>query len=269
MSLRYTIDNLKRMRETAGLGTLSMGVCAISGELVSSTPIPGTRFPGNVADYGGYLLGEGMTREAALYIANLHNWFPKIASALEGAEDTDVVGLRNGIQVLREQLDDARAEVEQLKAELEHEKGHPLMSEWLELKARLAAIDAAKAGDPKEPDWTLGERFGRGSNWVERETRAWGRQGWDAAAALRVELATTKGSSYVEGILAQAREEGRKEERERIAAFFDALDTDFAVVHYELRGHSMGPVLGDSEILAVLNGSVPTSSIEVANDDPF
>ena len=43
MSIRYTIDNLKKMREAAGLGVLSMGVCAISGELVSSTPIPGSR----------------------------------------------------------------------------------------------------------------------------------------------------------------------------------------------------------------------------------
>lgn len=90
MSVRYTIDNLKTMREAAGLGVLSMGVCAISGELVSSTPIPGSRCGHagqDTADYGGYLLGEGMTPAAALYLANLHNHFPALAVAAEKVVD--------------------------------------------------------------------------------------------------------------------------------------------------------------------------------------
>ena len=89
-STRYTIENLKTMREAAGLGVLSMGVCAISGELVSSTPIPGSRCGHagqDTAEYGGYLLGEGMTREAALYFANLHNHFPTLAEAVEKRVD--------------------------------------------------------------------------------------------------------------------------------------------------------------------------------------
>lgn len=90
MSLSYTIDKLREMRAAAGLGTLSMGVCAISGELVSSTPIPGSRCGHdgqNPADYGGYLLGEGMTPAAALYLANLHNWFPSMAEAIPETAD--------------------------------------------------------------------------------------------------------------------------------------------------------------------------------------
>ena len=90
MSIRYTIDNLKKMREAAGLGVLSMGVCAISGELVSSTPIPGSRCGHagqNPAEYGGYLLGEGMTPVAALYLANLHNHFPALVEAAEKVVD--------------------------------------------------------------------------------------------------------------------------------------------------------------------------------------
>jgi hypothetical protein len=90
MSIRYTIDKLREMRVAAGLGTLSMGVAAISGEIVSSTPIPGSRCGHegqNTADYGGYLLGEGMTPAAAIYLANLHNWFPAMAEAIPETAD--------------------------------------------------------------------------------------------------------------------------------------------------------------------------------------
>jgi hypothetical protein len=101
MSVRYTIENLKKMRESAGLGVLSMGVCAISGELVGSTPIPGSRC-GHVAqdpaEYGGYLLGEGMTREAALYLANLHNWFPALAEAVN-SHSFECLGCGKAVEV--------------------------------------------------------------------------------------------------------------------------------------------------------------------------
>ena len=157
MSLRYTVENIQKMREAAGLGVLSLGVCAISGELVSSTPIADSRCGHagqNVADYGGYLLGEGMSQAAALYLANLHNWFPELAKAavrtvfdledgdflprvqeiaskhgwnvLEGALDgwidehlVDIPAQHamNGIQVLREQLDETRAQRDQAREE--------------------------------------------------------------------------------------------------------------------------------------------------------
>jgi len=91
MSLRYTIEHINKMRESAGLGVLSMGVCALSGEIVSSTPIPGSRCGGegqDTAEYGGYLVGEGMTPAVALYLANLHNHFPAMSkAALSGPED--------------------------------------------------------------------------------------------------------------------------------------------------------------------------------------
>jgi chromosome segregation ATPase len=52
-----------------------------------------------------------------------------------------------------------------------------------ELQDRLAAIEAAKkAQEPRDP------LFLSGGLQYENELKAWGRQGWDAAAALRVEL---------------------------------------------------------------------------------
>jgi hypothetical protein len=88
MSLRYMIGNLQEMRDAAGLGTLSLGLYG-NGDLVSSTPIPGSRMGGGQADpeYGGYLLGEGMTREAARYLGTLHNLFPDLAEALRRQVD--------------------------------------------------------------------------------------------------------------------------------------------------------------------------------------
>lgn len=50
---------------------------------------------------------------------------------------------------------------------------------------RLAAIDAAKAGEPPIPEPVTMERI----DVYERRLVRWGRQGWDAAAAMRVELA--------------------------------------------------------------------------------
>lgn len=87
MSLRYTITNLKTKREAAGLGTLSLGLYG-SGDLVSDKPIPGSRCGSKLdLDYGGHLLGEGMTREAAVYLGTLHNQFPEIAEAAESIEN--------------------------------------------------------------------------------------------------------------------------------------------------------------------------------------
>ena len=98
MSLRFTIGELQQKREAAGLGMLSLGLYG-TGDLVSSTPIPGTRM-GGMPDpsYGGHLLGEGMTREAAMYLGALHNHFPALAEAAAKvdsilAEDGDVAYL--------------------------------------------------------------------------------------------------------------------------------------------------------------------------------
>ena len=57
-------------------------------------------------------------------------------------------------------------------------------------QSRLAAIEAAKAGEPPIPVWHEHDRY----NYAEPEHRFrarledWGREGWDAAAALRVEV---------------------------------------------------------------------------------
>lgn len=82
MSLHYTLGELQKMREAAGIGMLSLGLYG-TGDLVSSTPIPDSRMMGGAADpgYGGYLLGEGMTPAAARYLGALHNHFPAIAEA--------------------------------------------------------------------------------------------------------------------------------------------------------------------------------------------
>jgi hypothetical protein len=87
----------------------------------------------------------------------------------------------------------------------------------LSLKSRLAAIDAAREGEPPEPCIPV-------LKITDIETiRAWGRHYRDAAASLRVELEQVKSSAYVESILAQAREDGAREERERIFALLAAI----------------------------------------------
>lgn len=69
-----------------------------------------------------------------------------------------------------------------------HELGEVLI-ERDALRSRLSAIEAAKAGEPPIPVWHEHDRY----NYAEPEHRFrarledWGREGWDAAAALRVE----------------------------------------------------------------------------------
>lgn len=78
-------------------------------------------------------------------------------------------------------------------------------------QTRLAAIDAAKAGEPPIPDEFFGGAGEDPDRVLERRT-AWGRQGWDAAAALRVEL---------------TRSQGMDSARERtIKSLWDALDPE-------------------------------------------
>ena len=70
-----------------------------------------------------------------------------------------------------------------------HELGEVLI-ERDALRSRLSAIEAAKAGEPPIPVWHEHDRY----NYAEPEHRFrarledWGREGWDAAAALRVEV---------------------------------------------------------------------------------
>jgi hypothetical protein len=123
MSIRYLIDELQRKRDAAGLGVLSLGICDLSGELVSSTPIPGSRCGHagqNTADYGGYLLGEGMTREAAMYLGSLHNHFPALAEAASGtmADEyeqriSDLIGEKWGLE---DKVMNLTADLDRLKA---------------------------------------------------------------------------------------------------------------------------------------------------------
>ena len=59
-----------------------------------------------------------------------------------------------------------------------------------DLRSRLAAIEASKAGGPPIPVWHEHDRY----NYAEPEHRYrarledWGREGWAAATALRVEV---------------------------------------------------------------------------------
>lgn len=88
----HSIHEITKKREAAGLGTLSVGTYGFSGEIVSSTPIPGSRCGGeksSTEDYGGYLLGEGMTHAAAVYLATLHNHFPRIAEAFKKFQEME------------------------------------------------------------------------------------------------------------------------------------------------------------------------------------
>jgi len=91
------------------------------------------------------------------------------------------------------------AEAEAKVKELEHETADMVMvahqqgyerakDELRPLKQRMDAIDAARQGEPPCPgsEWT--DRIITDAEWAG-QIRAWGRQGWDAAAALRVELA--------------------------------------------------------------------------------
>jgi hypothetical protein len=65
------------------------------------------------------------------------------------------------------------------------------LAERDDLRTRLAAIDAAKAGEPPMPD--CGAKPTKDGFMVPQirtqKIIVWGRQGWDAAAALRVDLA--------------------------------------------------------------------------------
>ena len=317
MSLRYTVDNLKKMREAAGLGTLSMGICALSGELVSSTPIPGSRHGEErhgTADYGGYLLGEGMTREVALYLGNLHNHFPELAKAVErqvfDLEDGDFlprvreIAIKHGWSILEGALDgwidehlvdityeeqpDLAAAVKSIVTQLyntleenkaikrHNQEGTEIIrrleamlaevkadfgnvhAKWSEARSFLAAIDAAKAGEPPmpDPDATVSLPQER------RQWEVWGRQGWDAAAALRVEVEALKDAcrsgdrcihemkAHVEDRVAQA----TLAERERIIHLLDLDPTvPVCVCHFDRGADEMvGEVLGTNELSAIL-----------------
>ena len=77
-----------------------------------------------------------------------------------------------------------------------HELGEVLI-ERDALRSRLSAIDTAKAGKPPIPVWHEHDRY----NYAEPEHRFrarledWGREGWDAAAALRVELSDLRAAA--------------------------------------------------------------------------
>ncbi|BDU76244.1 hypothetical protein [Mesoterricola sediminis] len=76
----------------------------------------------------------------------------------------------------------------------------PIINAIKEMKERLSRIDAAREGEPPMPDRIIGPD---GSRWAHLpDVEAWGRQGWDAAAALRVELAevTEAAQTYIEQI---------------------------------------------------------------------
>ena len=117
------------------------------------------------------------------------------------------------------------------------------------LRARLAAIDAAKAGEPPMPAVD-------GYPWdVDiKGLAAWGRQGWDAAAALRVQLASMK--CMDEEAISDLQVIGARKERERIAHLL-ASDLVFPVVACEFdpkasHDEMVGGILGEAELLKAL-----------------
>ena len=83
---------------------------------------------------------------------------------------------------------------------------------------RLATSDAAKAGEPKMPGWIGPLRVAE--TWTDRceALEAWGRQGWDAAAVLRVKLAEAQNHVVSRP---EAEHLGALTERNRIIALLD------------------------------------------------
>lgn len=82
----------------------------------------------------------------------------------------------------------AQAEVERLRTEM-----RVCQENWTEeiggLRARLAAIDAAKAGEPPVPEYVF--QFGEGPGKLGEyifKLQIYARKGWDAAAALRLDV---------------------------------------------------------------------------------
>ena len=155
----------------------------------------------------------------------------------------------------------ARAE----RAETRLKDAEAIPASWLgvseklrEYETRLAAIDAAKAGEPPKPN-PFHETGPEEAELVDTEVirlSAWGRQGWDAAAALRVELAEEQEGSKgaVQAMAHQcvkAREEGRKEERERIVALLTG-NTLILYCRDSKSGQASGKRLFRDEILAAL-----------------
>jgi len=85
-------------------------------------------------------------------------------------------------------------------------------------------------------------------NWTE-DIKAWGRQGWDAAAAMRVELAEEQEGARgaIQAMAHQcvkAREEGRREERERIATLLDG-EADNDLVLRDISRNHKSDLFGD------------------------
>ena len=233
MSVRYTIEDLKAKREAAGLGVLSMGVCALSGELVSSTPIPGSRCGHagqNTAEYGGYLLGEGMTPATALYLANLHNHFPELAEAVEKRVDEwdqDAVAYLERIsKIAREQgwgeLDGTLFEWLQLRLR-GNENRDACIEATLE-ENRLLKDEACRYyladGTFKvfEPEVALEMRkaAARELTFLQNGIEVLREQLDEARAQRDEEKALREQWGCPAELMAQAREEGRLEERERI-----------------------------------------------------
>ena len=99
------------------------------------------------------------------------------------------------IEARNKSLGDAEARVRDLTAQVEalNHLDEDTAEEYREWKARaeraeaqLAAIDAAKAGEPPMPKISV---TGMPMHQEQiHKVEAWGRQGWDAAAALRVDL---------------------------------------------------------------------------------
>jgi len=116
--------------------------------------------------------------------------------------DTRALNIVDGVRILAREKEQAEARVKVLEDERDERDGWStrstdLFADLKKVKARLAAIDAAKAGEPKGPSVNVGGMKDFQIGHIE-ELRSWGRQGWDAAAALRVErdeaIATANGA---------------------------------------------------------------------------
>lgn len=142
---------------------------------------------------------------------------PTLADLCPCCQHARAMGTGGNVTMLQWELKEEVARRERAETELEQLKASPagvwvLESEHKRVMDHLAGIAAAKSGEPPMPE---SETFDGTLDELDQAVIAWGRRGWDAAAALRAEK--EPGSGWIDRIT-KAREEARRDERERIIA---------------------------------------------------
>lgn len=160
---------------------------------------------------------------------------PTIQARLADAEKSVDYWTTNSL-AWQARAEKAEAEVERLGQEVanltySNNEHHKMAETWREkaatadvLEQRLAAIDAARAGEPERPKLCTREHWWSAEYWYRilqdhaEVLSTWGREGWDSAAALRASLAAIEGRIHEMCKLRVeiARDEATHAERERI-----------------------------------------------------